>query len=116
MALMHSHLNVQPPTPASRISDVPASLDELIGRLLAKGPADRPADATEVSNALLQIEQGGRFAAKKPMQTHLPQERMHLSQGVSGWLFSGKYRRILSDSSAQPSRSEGLWDRDLDAQ
>jgi eukaryotic-like serine/threonine-protein kinase len=116
MALMLSHLNETPPTPDSRAPDVPPSMNELIGRLLAKDPADRPADATEVSNALLQIGQEGRIAVKKPVPPHLPQEPKHLPQGMWAWLFGGKFRRVIGYSAVHTSPSEGLWDRDLDAQ
>jgi serine/threonine protein kinase/tetratricopeptide (TPR) repeat protein len=41
-ALIHKHLNETPPPLRSLRSDIPPALDDLIGRMLAKQPADRP--------------------------------------------------------------------------
>lgn len=57
--LGHKHLH-QAPTPVRLIrSDVPAELARLVDRLLAKGPADRPADAVAVRDALLPLALDG---------------------------------------------------------
>ncbi|WP_433249296.1 protein kinase domain-containing protein [Actinomadura nitritigenes] len=49
MALMHQHLTTPPP---HLRADLPASLDGLLQRLLAKDPAARPASAREVKAVL----------------------------------------------------------------
>ncbi|HJZ94285.1 MAG TPA: protein kinase [Gemmataceae bacterium] len=48
----------RPPTMRSLRSDVPAELDELVRRLLAEKPADRPRDAVVVYKALLPFVDG----------------------------------------------------------
>jgi urea transport system substrate-binding protein len=56
MAVLTS-LAVDTPQPLVELNgEVPAPLDELVGRLLQKDPADRPASAAEVSGALAAIE------------------------------------------------------------
>jgi len=50
--LIGMHLHVAPPTLRSIRPDLPAELDALVGRLLAKAPEDRPQTAAEVSAAL----------------------------------------------------------------
>ncbi|WP_157746307.1 serine/threonine-protein kinase [Micromonospora inositola] len=52
LSVLHQHVN-EPPTPLrTRRPDVPAELDALVSELLAKDPADRPADAGAVRNRL----------------------------------------------------------------
>jgi serine/threonine-protein kinase len=55
MAVMHQHLHRSPLPLRNLRSDIPAELDELVGRLLAKSPADRPGTATEVRARLTVI-------------------------------------------------------------
>ncbi|WP_052434168.1 protein kinase domain-containing protein [Streptacidiphilus melanogenes] len=53
--LMRKHVD-QPPTPVRTLRGaVPAGLDALVMRLLAKDPADRPAGADEVHRELLEL-------------------------------------------------------------
>lgn len=54
--LWHKHVHEDPPPVTFVRTDVPAPLVNLIGRLLAKDPADRPDDALMVRNALLALE------------------------------------------------------------
>lgn len=53
-ALVHQHLSVTPPALSTRANarELPAWLDALVMRLLAKEPADRPASAHDVKRAL----------------------------------------------------------------
>ena len=53
--LMRKHVEVQPAPVVLLRQDVPAELARLVGRLLAKDPADRPADAVAVRDALLPL-------------------------------------------------------------
>ena len=53
--LMHLHLNEDPPRPSAKVAEIPAALDELIVKLMAKAPADRPWDAAAVSLALTEL-------------------------------------------------------------
>ncbi|GAB3987767.1 hypothetical protein GCM10029978_107850 [Actinoallomurus acanthiterrae] len=51
-ALMHQHLVTPPPHLHDLRSDLPAGLDDLLQRLLAKDPTDRPATAHQVRHTL----------------------------------------------------------------
>ena len=52
LAVIYQHLHNAPPPVRSRRADVPVELAALIDRLLAKDPADRPADHRQVLAAL----------------------------------------------------------------
>ncbi|MFE9657861.1 protein kinase [Micromonospora sp. NPDC006431] len=52
LSVLHQHVNEPPPPLRERRPDVPAELDALAAQLLAKDPADRPADAAEVRDRL----------------------------------------------------------------
>lgn len=53
--LLAQHLTTAPPAPSSLRAELPDALDSLVLELLAKDPADRPADAAEVSRRLAEI-------------------------------------------------------------
>ncbi|MFG2056136.1 protein kinase [Micromonospora sp. NPDC048930] len=53
LAVLWQHQHEPAPPVASLRPDTPAHLDALIGHLLAKNPADRPATATDVRNRLV---------------------------------------------------------------
>jgi eukaryotic-like serine/threonine-protein kinase len=50
--LINGHLNVTPPGPRAFNGDLPEDVDLLVRELLAKEPADRPADAATVTRRL----------------------------------------------------------------
>ncbi|MEO8701846.1 MAG: serine/threonine-protein kinase, partial [Kofleriaceae bacterium] len=50
--VMAKHIMIAPPTPRSAIGEIPAYLDELIGKMLAKDPAHRPQSMAAVQAAL----------------------------------------------------------------
>jgi predicted ATPase/class 3 adenylate cyclase len=52
MAVIYAHLSVPPPPLASRCRGVPAGVDEVLGRALAKAPGDRYASCGEFARAL----------------------------------------------------------------
>ncbi|WP_190620284.1 serine/threonine-protein kinase [Streptomyces venezuelae] len=56
--MLAQHLTTAPPAPSSLRAGLPAALDSLVLDLLAKDPADRPADAAEVSRRLAEIARG----------------------------------------------------------
>ena len=51
----YHHRHTSPPDPRARIPDIPTALAELILRLLAKDPAERPASADEAGRVLQRI-------------------------------------------------------------
>jgi eukaryotic-like serine/threonine-protein kinase len=50
--VLHKHLTEAPPALSSLVMSCPAEIDQLVARLLAKKPEDRPASAAEVVAAL----------------------------------------------------------------
>ncbi len=48
VVLMHCHLNEAPPPPGDKVADLPRAVNELVVKLMAKAPADRPWDALAV--------------------------------------------------------------------
>jgi serine/threonine-protein kinase len=50
--LMHLHLKQPPPRPSTVVPDLPTTLDDLVVRLMAKKPADRPSNSAAVAKVL----------------------------------------------------------------
>jgi len=55
IVMMHRHLTDEPPRASSKLTEIPKELDDLIFRLMAKEPADRPWDAAAVGMALTEL-------------------------------------------------------------
>lgn len=53
--LFEQHLRAEPPHPKNLVPECPQELDEIIVRLLAKRPEDRPFNAREVQGRMFQI-------------------------------------------------------------
>jgi serine/threonine protein kinase/WD40 repeat protein len=53
--LMHGHLNQAPPRPSARVPEVPKALDDLVVKLMAKSPDDRPSHAVVAGLVLAQL-------------------------------------------------------------
>jgi len=53
--LFEQHLRAEPPHPRRFVPDCPPELDEIVVRLLAKKPEDRPFNAREVQGRMFQI-------------------------------------------------------------
>jgi serine/threonine-protein kinase len=66
VVLMHCHLNQPPPRPSAKVPEIPVALDDLINKLMAKSPADRPWDAAAAGMVLTELrdkaETGGKIA------------------------------------------------------
>ena len=60
LRVLWQHLNEPAPALSSVRSGIPADLDRLVGQLLAKNPADRPATATEVRDRLTSLSSGAQ--------------------------------------------------------
>ncbi len=56
MAVLSSLANATPPSAASLVPDLPLEVADLLDRLLAKDPADRPKSAADVARTLLALE------------------------------------------------------------
>jgi serine/threonine-protein kinase len=66
VVLMHCQLNQPPPRPSVKVPEIPVVLDDLILKLMAKTPADRPWDAAAAGMVLTELrdklEKGERVA------------------------------------------------------
>ena len=66
VVLMHCHLNQPPPRPSAKVPEIPVVLDDLILKLMAKAPPDRPWDAAAAGQVLTELrdkaEKGGKIA------------------------------------------------------
>lgn len=68
VAIVSQHVNTPPVAPSWHTAGIPAPLDALVTRLLAKAPADRPQSAAEVREALegMAAAAAGRDAPAAP--------------------------------------------------
>ena len=55
VVLMHCHINEAPPRPGDKVAELPKELNELVVKLMAKAPADRPWDAAAVGHSLTEL-------------------------------------------------------------
>ncbi len=53
--LMHCHMNEPIPRPSTKVAEIPRALDDLVVKLMAKSPTDRPWDAVAVGEVLKKI-------------------------------------------------------------
>ncbi|MFO0568809.1 MAG: AAA family ATPase [Polyangiaceae bacterium] len=80
------------PLVSSRLPDTPAWLDELVARLLAKDPTQRPRDAVELERLL--TDEG----------------REAVAQSLSGWALGERERRVVSVAAAELSPAPAVDD------
>ncbi len=67
VVLMHCHINEAPPRPGDKVAELPKELNELVVKLMAKAPADRPWDAAAVGHALQQLRDKAARGQAIPM-------------------------------------------------
>lgn len=67
VVLMHCHLNEAPPRPSASVQEIPKELDDLVVKLMAKSPADRPWDAAAVEHALQELRDKSQSGQKIAM-------------------------------------------------
>ena len=124
IVLMHCHLNEPPPRASDRVPEVPEAMDELIVRLMAKAPHDRPQDATEVENVLLQlVDKESLWVVNKALRVPLARSShwtllSRLRNPMRLWLQNRRSpsepRPIAGDGSPSPNLEDPLWDQELD--
>jgi serine/threonine-protein kinase len=56
VVLMHCHLNEPPPRPGDKVQELPREFDDLVVKLMAKAPADRPWDAAIVEQVFKDLD------------------------------------------------------------
>ncbi|TMK98924.1 MAG: hypothetical protein E6G34_05305 [Actinobacteria bacterium] len=66
VAVLYAHLEAQCPRVSARRREVPAAVDAVIAWALAKEPAERPASAGELADALAQALEGSFTAPSAP--------------------------------------------------
>ncbi len=71
VVLMHCHLNEAPPRPGDKVAELPKELNELVVKLMAKSPTDRPWDAAAVGQTLRELRE--KAASGKPIPMVWPE-------------------------------------------
>ncbi len=74
MAVMLAHQSAPPPRASALCPRLPAQADEVLGRALAKSPADRYATCGDFSDALRGAFGLGRYDDSRFAQAHMPTE------------------------------------------
>ena len=82
VVLMHCHLNEPPPRPSDKVEEIPKELDDLVVKLMAKAPADRPWDAAAVGQVLDGAARQGR--ARRADRHGLARARLCRGQSPPG--------------------------------
>jgi eukaryotic-like serine/threonine-protein kinase len=72
VVLMHCHMNEAPPRPSNKTAVIPVALDDLVLKLMAKTPADRPWDAAAVGVILRELRE--LHESKQPIPMVWPEE------------------------------------------
>jgi len=87
-ALIIAHVSESPPRASSRVSGIPAEIDRLLERALAKDPSDRFQTMAELARSLAEIELEPRMqpAASQPITTAVrePKESPTTATTLSG--------------------------------
>jgi len=86
IAIIGQHVNTPPVAPSWHNQSLPQTLDSLIMRLLAKDPAERPASASEVLQAVEAIDPADAAVAHEEGQGSL--------DSMSGGVFVGRHREM----------------------
>ena len=67
VVMMHRHLTDTVPRPSTKVLDIPLELDNLIVRMMAKDPPDRPWDAIAVGHILSELKAKRQAGQPIPM-------------------------------------------------
>lgn len=95
VAVIFAHINEPPQPPRSHVPSIPAELDALVLRLLAKDPAQRPQSAAQTAAELRAMLPGAQSTApQQPAQRQRPEAED-----------SGARMRSLLDATLRPARS-----------
>ena len=84
-AVISQHVNTPPVAPSWYSDHCPPDLEELILRLLAKDPEDRPGSATEVVSVLERVD---------PTQKSAPREQANVLERLARGVFVGREQEL----------------------
>lgn len=90
--LLLAHQNETPPPLSAVQPDVPRALSDLVARMLAKNPADRPQTPREAADLLLPFAQGKKLPVASET-TQLPSA--HAGRSIGGWKWGGLAAALL---------------------
>ena len=88
VAIISQHLNASPVPPSRHAPDLPASLDRLVLRLLAKAPEDRPESAAAARRELEQVGASPEAGEAEEEGERNPLDRL------AGGVFVGREREL----------------------
>jgi serine/threonine-protein kinase len=108
VVLMHCHLNEVPPRPSSKVPEIPVALDDLIVKLMAKSPADRPWVAAAVGVTLTELRDQLKRGEKIPM-VWSPEQANSTHPTRAGAQAPKKKKRARSRGEAIWSSSNRAW-------
>jgi serine/threonine-protein kinase len=97
VVLMHCHLNEPPPRPSVKAGAIPKALDELVVKLMAKAPQDRPWDAEAVAFVLTELRD--RAAKGEPVSIARP------VPGVNGGAPAGRGETATGKKARKATRT-----------
>jgi serine/threonine-protein kinase len=110
VVLMHCHLNEPAPRASAKVPEIPVALDDLIVKLMAKAPADRPWDAAAVGTALTELRDQLNRGEKVAMVWSEEQaDAMHPSRAGLEKSKKSKKKRASSRSAIVASSSTRAW-------
>ena len=98
VVMMHAHMAEPAPRPSGRTPDVPRALDDLVVRLMAKDPPERPWDAAQVAHQLEELRDRAKRGERIPMAFDRGRDRVAAEGGT---LLPG------SDGEVNPARMTG---------
>jgi len=113
MAVLAKLLLQETPRVRQRRPDVPAELDDLVARMMAKDPEERPASAEAVALELAQLDVGGWAAARRrsmPTMAVAPTERVvfdRLEDGAPASLTMSEQRFVTVVLAGDPDADAG---------
>ena len=96
--LMHAHINQAPPRASLKVEEIPRALDDLIVKLMAKNPTERPWDAALVGQTLRDLQE--KDARKDTVAM------VHAEPGTIGSLPTRAEATQATDSGPRPSRKK----------
>ena len=112
VVLMHCHLNEPPPRPSDKVAGDPQELDDLVVKLMAKAPADRPWDAAAVGQVLKELATRPSAAKRSPWSGPSPDSAAANPTPAGVGVTEGRRRKKKAASRAHSAASLRFATRD----